>query len=99
MMYFKGIGVEEDYDQGLSWLQTSADNGYAEAQYALAVILLSSSDYYTDSNTEQKAINLLKSASKQGHEEAKTLLNRFNKYSTGIDVIKTRDFFKNQDDD
>ena len=99
MMYFKGIGLEEDYDQGLSWLQTSANNGYAEAQYALAVILLNSSDYYTDSNTEQKAINLLKSASKQGHEEAKTLLKRFHKYSTGIDVIKTRDFFKNQDDD
>jgi len=90
MMYFKGLGVEEDYLQGLQLLKYSADDGYAEAQYSYAVILLNSSDYYLK---EDDIMYYLRMASKQGHAEAKELLRKTNKYQKGIDVIKDRSDF------
>lgn len=37
MLYFKGLGVEQDFNKGRLWLLTSANNGHTHAQLQLGI--------------------------------------------------------------
>ena len=37
-MYHQGVGVPQDYQEAVKWFRLSAEQGFAQAQYNLAVM-------------------------------------------------------------
>lgn len=71
VMYERGIGVEQNQAQSVSWYEKSARQGYIDAQYNLA--LMYASGRGVEKNLENAMVWLSKAA-KQGDKEARKLL-------------------------
>lgn len=71
VMYERGIGVEQNQAQSVSWYEKSAQQGYTDAQYNLA--LMYASGRGVEKNLENAMVWLSKAA-KQGDREARKLL-------------------------
>ena len=82
-MYANGQGVAQDYQQAFSWFQKSANQGYANAQYALGDLY-----FYGQNVTQdyQQAIVWYQKAAVQGYDVAQYALG--NMYRDGKGVVK-----------
>lgn len=72
--YFFGEvdGIQQDYDQAKKWLEQAAKQGYANSQYALAVMYAQGLGVKQDYD---QARTLLEQAAAQGHTYAQEALN------------------------
>ena len=89
-IYLDGVGTYEDMEEAIRWLQSAAEgghtgaqamladlerwlaeNGCAEMQYKLAMRILNGDDAVRNM---EEAINWLRRAAEQGHQEARNLL-------------------------
>lgn len=69
-MYITGSGVTKDDAKAIEWYTKAAEQGHAEAQYYLSIIL-----YGGDSHKDRvKAIEWCTSAAEQRHVEAQSFL-------------------------
>lgn len=74
-MYTEGkAGLKESEKEASVWYEKSANQGYAPAQYYLAILYMAGIDGI-EKNPE-KAIELLKKAADQGDQEAINLLSK-----------------------
>ena len=66
-MYYKGIGVQQDYAKAVSWYEKAANKEYPAAQYDLGVCY-----YYGQgvSKNRDKAIELWRLSAEQDFEDA-----------------------------
>ena len=63
-----------DYTKAMKWYELAAKNGYAPAQYALAIMY---GDGKGVKNNEREAMKWLEKAAAQGHSDAAELLNEY----------------------
>ena len=73
MAYEKGHVVDRDIDQAAAWLKKSADQDYADGQFAYGVMLATARGQGLDKSSrqdKQEAIALLLKAKAGGHLEA-----------------------------
>lgn len=74
LMYTEGKGVEQSEKQAAVWYEKSAEQGYAPAQSYLGVLYLFGIDGIE--KDQDKAVELLQKAAKQGDQQAIQLLNK-----------------------
>ena len=70
-MYYDGLGVAADADEGVKWLKLAADEGYTEAKAYLGRVYASDKKGHKD---EAKAVELLKAAMEEGSSAGKCYL-------------------------
>jgi len=68
-MYSEGIGTKVNIAKALEWERKAAEQGYAEAQYAVALILANNGHDRSAANLEE-AIEWYRKAAHQNHPEA-----------------------------
>ena len=81
-MYYKGTGVEQNYDEALAWYTKAAELGSADAQYNLGEI------YHSGSGTDKddsKAVKYYRQAAEQDLPEAQNMLGNCMKAGLGTD--------------
>ena len=71
LMYFYGIGVDQDEEQALNWMEEAAEQGSAPAQYELALMYLHGRVVEQD---EEQAFYWMSKAARQGYAKAKKML-------------------------
>ena len=64
LMYFDGIGTQEDAYRYHQWIETSANNGHYEAKGVYGMVL------FNDWRNKSKAFKFLKDAFDQGYEDS-----------------------------
>jgi len=72
-------GLTKDEDKAFDWLQTSAENGYPQAQITIARMFFEKKDYY-------RSFNWAQIATKRNVANAMTLLG--NHYALGVGVAQ-----------
>lgn len=80
-MYFKGIGVPQDYSKALKWSRMAGERGHAVAQVILGIMYHSGEGVSQDYKTAAKWLRL---AAEQGNSDAQAILG--NMYATGKGV-------------
>lgn len=78
-LYEKGHGVDSDLNEALVWYRKSADGGYADAQYRVAVAYVYGVGGYR--RDHKAAIQWLSRAGENGHRKSQKFLVRI--YETG----------------
>ena len=58
MMYYHGLGVEQDYKQAKEWFENAAEQEQADAQYQLGEMYWSGHEIPQDSKKSLKYYNL-----------------------------------------
>ena len=76
--YYKGIGVDKDYDQAAYWYRKAAEQGNKEAQFGLGICCYISHDY-------RQAVDWFRQAAKQGEANAQYHLGFCYQFGTGVD--------------
>ena len=71
MMYLRGWGTKQNFEEAFKWLKTAVEQGHNGAQFRLALMYLSGEG--TEQNIN-KAFQLLKTAAKQGDAQAQLFL-------------------------
>ncbi|MBU2880507.1 sel1 repeat family protein [Psychrosphaera sp. B3R10] len=87
LMFMNGLGVEENYDQGILWLKLAANRDYVDAQFELGRAYVSG--VKIEQNLDQ-GIRWLLSAAKKGHAGAQFsygLLNQQDKVPLSSDLM------------
>ena len=82
-MYANGQGVKQDFKEAFKWLQKSADQGFAEAQFVLGMM------YQMGEGVEKdlkEAVKLIRKAADQGNAMGQFALGGM--YSEGRGVIE-----------
>ncbi|MCQ2269321.1 MAG: sel1 repeat family protein, partial [Bacteroidaceae bacterium] len=74
MLYLDGLGIKENINNALLWLNKSVSQHYAPAQFQLGGHYLLGDIVKQDRN---KGLNLIKLAAENGHEEAISLLESY----------------------
>jgi TPR repeat protein len=80
-MYYEGLGVDDNFDEALTWFRRSADQGYARAQSRLGFIYAYGSKVPRDYTL---AVKWFQRAADQGH--AKAQYNLGTMYANGLGV-------------
>ena len=80
--YMDGDGVPENYVEGAKWFRLSADQGYAEAQYALGSMYNWGQGGLPKDEVE--AVKFYRYAAEQGYAEAQVALGVRNKNGDGV---------------
>jgi len=75
--------IPQDTEEAGRWIRLSADQGYSDAQYELALMLLNETD------APKEAFEYLKSAANQNHPDANYKL--YELYVTGLPSVKKDD--------
>ncbi|HIF03665.1 MAG TPA: sel1 repeat family protein, partial [Nitrospinaceae bacterium] len=80
-MYYKGLGVDQDYKEAVKWFKKSAEQGYANAQYNLGVL-------YEDGQGVRKdykqAFKWYRKAAEQGYANAQFNLGFMYDHGQGV---------------
>jgi hypothetical protein len=71
LMYSRGDGVKQNFNEALKWYRLSAEQGFAEAQYNMGVILLRPEWVKAD---YEESINWYTKAAEQGHLRSQVAL-------------------------
>lgn len=82
LMYFDGIGTQEDAYRYHQWIETSANNGHYEAEGVYGAIL------FNDWRNRSRAFKFLKSAFDQGYEDSEAAWCMAQCYMRGIGTSK-----------
>ena len=92
LMYARGMGVPQNYDEAISWFRKAAAQGNAQGQFNLGFMyskgMAVSQDY-------SKAVNLFRKAAEQGFEPAQFSLGFLYGMGTGVqrDDVKSHMWF------
>lgn len=92
ILYFKGLGVAQDYNEAAKWARKAADQGFAQAQYNLGV---SYSEGLGVAQNYKEAVKYFEKAVAQGDDKAQVALGRMYKDGNGVlqDTSKARSLF------
>ena len=71
LMYFKGRGVPQDYQETMRWYRLAAEQGFAQAQYNLGVMYVKGQGVPKDYKEAERWYRL---AAEQGYKQAQYLL-------------------------
>ena len=82
LMYFKGVGVNQDLTQTFQWVKRSSDQSYALAQYYLALMYFNSLGVDLDLN---QAFQWIERSAEQGYAPAQDKLALMS--SEGEDIV------------
>ena len=74
MMYFAGHGVTQDCFEAARYYRRAADKGYVDAMYDLGTLYLLGGCNRSFSEDKTQAIEWMRKAAENGHEEAKRVL-------------------------
>jgi TPR repeat protein len=74
LLYYRGHGVSQDYNEALRWFRQAADQGNAAAQFYLGVMFFEGQGVPQD---RAEAVNWLRRAADQGHAQAQYNLGLF----------------------
>lgn len=80
-MYYEGLGVDENFNEALTWFRRSAEQGYARAQHRLGYIYWDGDEVPQDYGL---AVRWFREAAEQGH--AKSQYNLGLMYANGLGV-------------
>ena len=80
-LYYEGLGVDDNFDEALTWFRRSADQGYARAQSRLGYIYADGDEVSQD---YALAVKWFRRAADQGHAKAQYNLGTL--YSNGLGV-------------
>ena len=83
LMYAKGKGVTQNYQQAFKWYQKAAEQGHAQAQFLLSISYIGG---YGVTKNSQEGVKWLQKAAEQGHAEGQSLLGAM--YDTGKGVTQ-----------
>ena len=86
LMYFKGRGVPQDYQETMRWYRLAAEQGFAQAQYNLGVMYVKGEGVPKDYKEAERWYRL---AAEQGYKQAQYLLGML--YETGDEGIPQDD--------
>ena len=82
-MYYDGEGVAYDLDESTEWLRKAAEQGHADSQFRLALIL--SAEYDTPV-TKELAAFWMECAAKRGHVKARAILDHLSSIPGSNDI-------------
>ena len=82
LMYFDGIGTQEDAYRYHQWIETSANNGHYEAKGVYGMVL------FNDWRNKSKAFKFLKEAFDQGYEDSDAEWCMAQCYMNGTGTLK-----------
>jgi len=74
MLYMKGVGVSQNTEIGIQYLQELANDEHTESQFVLGNAYLVGNGV---AENNEKAIELLKKAAQSGHKQAKRIVRTF----------------------
>jgi TPR repeat protein len=80
-MYYEGLGVDDNFDEALTWFRRSADQGYARAQSRLGFIYAYGDEVPQDYAV---AVKWFKLAAAQGHAKAQYNLGTLYRNGRGV---------------
>ena len=67
LMYIRGHGVEQDFNEAFKWTKKAADQGFGEAQYNLGLLYSNGDGVLKD---DKEAVKWWRKAAEQGFAEA-----------------------------